>query len=229
MPYLKRKAYFKPFSRNTVLQKYFLTNYFMPKDKKTGNNYGITLIELLTAISVFVLASFIVSVFIIQSFKVQNFSLEQSSAITEARRGVETMVKELREALPGDTGAYPIELANPQELIFYADYDRDNSIEKIHYWLDGSDFKKGVIEASGSPLQYSGEEQIEIISRYVRNDEEPIFTYRDGNYNQLSTPADPDNVKLIHVYLRINIKPNKAPSDFELESDVSLRNLKENL
>ncbi len=192
------------------------------------NQKGFTIIELIVAISVFVLATFGVASFIVQNFKVQNFSLEQSTAINEARRGVETMVKELRETLPGDTGAYPIESANEQELIFYADYDRDNAIEKVHYWLDGTDFKKGVLEASGTPLQYSGLEQVDTISRYVRNDVAPIFIYYDSNYTQLLTPAEPDEVKLIHVYLRINVVPNRAPIDFELESDVNLRNLKEN-
>ncbi|MBU4360349.1 prepilin-type N-terminal cleavage/methylation domain-containing protein [Candidatus Parcubacteria bacterium] len=192
-------------------------------------NKGFTLLELIVAISIFVLATFAVSAFIVQSFRAQNFSLEQSGAITEARRGIETLVKELREALPGDTGAYPIEFANDQEIIFYADYDRDNAIEKVHYWLDGSDFKKNVIEASGSPLSYSEEGETEIISRFVRNNTTTIFTYYDGDYTTSATPADPNNVKLIHIYLKINVNPQRAPTNFELESDVSLRNLKENL
>ncbi|OIO16603.1 hypothetical protein COV56_01595 [Candidatus Kuenenbacteria bacterium CG11_big_fil_rev_8_21_14_0_20_37_9] len=189
---------------------------------------GITILEIIMAIFVFIIASFVVSAFIIQNFKVQNFTLEQSSAIDEARRGVETMIKELREALPGDTGAYPIELADDQELIFYADYDRDQAIEKVHYWLNGSDFKKNVIEASGNPLAYSGAGETVIISKYVRNNETAVFTYRDSNYSELATPADLNSVKLVHVYLKINVFENRAPMDFELESDSTLRNLKEN-
>ena len=189
---------------------------------------GITILEIIMAIFVFIIASFVVSAFIIQNFKVQNFTLEQSSAIDEARRGVETMIKELREALPGDTGAYPIERADDQELIFYADYDRDQAIEKVHYWLNGSDFKKNVIEASGNPLAYSGAGETVIISKYVRNNETAVFTYRDSNYSELATPADLNSVKLVHVYLKINVFENRAPMDFELESDSTLRNLKEN-
>jgi len=193
------------------------------------NQKGITILEILVAIAVFVLATIAVAVFISQVFKTQNFSLEQSAAISEARRGVETMVKELRETLPGDTGAYPIDSANDQELIFYADYDRDNAIERVHYWLDGTDFKKGVLEASGNPLQYTGAEQVNIISRYIQNSSTPIFTYYTNEYATIATPADPNEIKLINVYLKINVKPEQAPTDFELQSDVSLRNLKENL
>jgi len=190
---------------------------------------GITLMEMLVAIAVFVLATIVVAVFIFQNFQAQNFSLEQSAAVDEARKGVETMVKELRETLPGDTGAYPIESAENLELIFYADYDRDDAIERVRYWLDGTDFKKGVIEASGNPLQYVGVEDEKIISRYVQNGETPIFTYYNSELASSTTPADPNEIKLINVYLEINVNPNKAPINFELESDVSLRNLKENL
>jgi len=194
------------------------------------NQHGITLIEIVIAMSIFVVASVMVWSFIKNSYQVQNFSFEQSTAITEARRGVETLVKEARETLPSDTGAYPIEFANTQEIIFYADFDRDDAIEKVHYWLDGSEFKKGVTEASGNPLSYNSiNENIQIISRYVRNSSTPVFTYYDGDYNQLSTPAETDEIRLIHLYLKINVFENRAPLDFDLESDVSPRNIKDNL
>ena len=200
------------------------------KIKKIFFANGFTIIEALVALGVFVIAILIITAFIINSYKLQNFTYEQSTAISEARRGIETMVKELRETLPGDTGAYPIELAETQEIIFYADFDRDDAIEKVHYWLDGSDFKKGVIEAGGNPLTYNpANEQVETISRYVRNYEDAIFIYRDSDYIALNTPADPNEVKLINVYLKINMFENRAPMDYELESDVALRNLKENL
>jgi type II secretory pathway component PulJ len=193
-------------------------------------NFGFSLIETIVAIGVFVLASIIIWDFITNAYKTQNFSLDQSSAINEAQRGVETMVKELRETMPADNGAYPIEFADSQNLIFYADFDRDNAVEKVHYWLDGSNLKKGITKASGSPLEYSpADEQEIILSRFVRNESLPIFTYKDGNYENLSIPSDPDEVKLIHIHLKIDVYPVKAPMLYDLESDVSLRNLKENL
>ncbi|MFH1610768.1 MAG: type II secretion system protein [Patescibacteria group bacterium] len=194
------------------------------------NKSGVTLVELIVALSIFVVASVVIWSFITNSYKIQNFTFEQSSAITEARRGVETMVKELRETLPGDNGSYPIESANPQELIFYSDFDRDNAIEKVHYWLDGSEFKKGVIEASGTPLTYDPlDEEIQVISQYVRNNTTTVFTYRDSDYTELATPADPNSIKLVNVFLNINVYEDRTPFNYELESDVTLRNLKENL
>jgi type II secretory pathway pseudopilin PulG len=210
------------FTKNKIKFKWFVQNDIA--------NHAFTLVETIVAIGIFVIACLVIAAFITNSYKLQNFTFEQSTAIDEARRGIETMVKELREVLPGDTGAYPIESADDQEIIFYADFDRDDAIEKVHYWLDENDFKKGIIEASGNPLTYNpANEQVEIISRYVRNHENKIFTYYDNSANELESPADPNQVKLINVYLKINMYENRAPLDYDLESDVSLRNLKENL
>jgi len=205
--------------------------------KIKDNHFGLTLVEILVALGIFLVITTLVWTFVKQSYFFQSFALEQTTSINEAQRGVETMVKELREAMPADTGAYPIEKADNFEMIFYSDYDGDNSVEKVRYYLDGSDFIKGVTEPTGVPLQYlSQNENIVILSRYVRNtQEEPVFVYYNGDYpgdtenNPLTTPAEPTVLKLVHVYLKINAIPEKAPKAFLLESDVQIRNLKDNL
>lgn len=207
------------------------------KKNKIIDSRGVTLVEILVALGIFLLVIGMIWIFIQQSYSVQNFTLGQTMAIGEARRGVETLVKEVREALPADTGTYPIEKADDFEFIFYADYDRDAAVERVHYYLDGSDFYKGVTEGSGDPLQYLPEnEQVTIISRYVRNTAtEPVFQYYDGSYSgkqtdePLPSPANVAQIRLVHINLKINIKPDQAPTDYYLESDVQIRNLKDNL
>ncbi len=175
--------------------------------------------------------------FIKQSYFFQSFTFEQTTSINEAQRGVETLVKEAREAMPADSGAFPIEKADKFELIFFSDYDRDVSVERVRYYLDGSDFIKGVTEPTGTPLQYLPANEItRILSIYVRNTQsEPIFTYYDGDYagdpedEPLATPADPLALRLIHIHLKINAIPEKAPKEYILDSDVQIRNLKDNL
>jgi len=198
---------------------------------------GYTLIEILAAIGIFLFITTMMWLFVKQSYRVQSFTFGQSMAITEARRGVEILIKEAREALPGDTGAYMIVSADDNEFIFYADYDRDDAIEKVRYFFVGTEFFKGVIEASGEPLQYLPEnEVVTVISKYVRNEaSEPVFTYYDGSYagNEsdapLTMPVDLLALKLVHINLRINVEPEKAPTDYYLASDVQIRNLKDNL
>ena len=197
---------------------------------------GISFIEMIITISIFTMAMIAVSTFIISIYRVYNYNIEQVSAINEARRGIETMIKEIREAKTADDGSYPLVKAGDFEFIFYSDVDRDGLIERIRYFLDGTDFKKGVVDPSGDPPQYVlTNETINVLSRYVRNASTPVFTYYNGDWpvdtvnNPLPTLTRLMETKLMHVYLKINVDPNRPPSDFELESDTQIRNLKNNL
>lgn len=89
------------------------------------------------------------------------------------------------------------------------------------------EFKKGVIEPTGSPVEYpSDQEKISIVTSYVRNTP-PIFEYFDANGDKIEDyPAKLKDTKMMKVYLVVNVNPNRPPSDFELESFVQLRNLK---
>ncbi len=62
---------------------------------------SFTLIETLVAILVFTLAMGAVSGLILMAYRTQSYTWQQSIAIDEARRGIETMVKEIREAKAG--------------------------------------------------------------------------------------------------------------------------------
>ncbi len=95
----------------------------------------------------------------------------------------------------------------------------------------GTELKKGVIEPyienPGDSVEYpSDQENISIITSYVRNNP-PIFKYYDSNGDEIvSVPARLADTKLMKVYLVVNINLNRPPNDFELESFVQLRNLK---
>jgi prepilin-type N-terminal cleavage/methylation domain-containing protein len=189
---------------------------------------GFTLIETLVVIAIFILVLGGTVGMILGLYKAHYYTLQQVQAIEEARNGVETMIKEIRESRAGDDGSYVIEKAEDYEFVFYSDIDKDGDTEKVRYFIDGSDFKKGVINPTGDPPQYVGEEAIFILSKYVRN-QPPIFRYFDGSLSELSAPARLKDTKLMRVYLVINVDPNREPQDFVLENEVQLRNLKENL
>lgn len=325
-------------------------------------NIGFTLIETLVTVAIFVLALGAVASFIIVSYRSQAYVLQQSAAINQARKGIETMAKELREARIGDDGSYIIEKAEDYEIIFYSDIDKDGATERVRYFFYGSDsltdncvsyseggscqvnfpnfssglidsaqvevcvegdlnggdeyveifadgeqlgtlcqagcgqcsevwqgctpfdvtsqvadgsilfvadgspnvgsggggfcdwqeenhslkarfilswtetatdqtitLKKGVINPTGYPVEYpSDQEEITTLTQYIRN-QLPIFRYFDGNGQELPVPARLEETKLIRLYLIVNINPERAPQDFELESNVQIRNLKTNL
>ncbi len=201
---------------------------------------GFTLIEVVITLGILSFLMAGIYGFFIESYNFQTFVSEQNDAVSTARDGVEQLVYEIREAAPADTGAYTIELADEQELIFFSDVDADVLTERIRYFLDGTNLKKGVIEPTYDPLAeqtyaYDGTEVITTIGQAVQNGVTPIFTYYNGDWpgdivnNPLSYPADPTEVKLIKIYLEVNINPAKVPETYQLENYVQLRNLKDNL
>jgi len=328
---------------------------------KCFNEKSFTLIETLVAIAIFSVALGAVFGSILMLYRSHGYTWEQSQAIEEARRGIEMMVKEIREARSGEDGFYPIVLAGDKEFIFFSDIDNDGKTERVRYFLGAtnsgieikecqtstqggscsvsfSNFLKGILESAqvkvsvdgdfgqsqeyvevfadsqkladlcktscsdclgtwqgtqtfdvanfasddsilfladassnvgpscSSPLSYtmkarfeffftedisafahefkkgiidpvtgpggkieypSDQEKITILSSYVRNTP-PIFEYYDKDGNKIEPlPARLVDTKMMKVFLVVNVNPNKPPQDFELESYVQLRNLKE--
>ena len=339
---------------------------------------SFTLVETIIVITIFSLTILALFGMIMNLYRTHDYSIQQATAIDEARRGIEKMVREIREAKIGEDGSYPIEYAGDKEFIFYADIDKDNEIERVRYSLgsevsgeetkecivccgenscgvdffdfltggtlkiakvkvsvrgfiktgkwryvdifaDGEKlgdhcknekcwscnlefqaakvydvtnqakdnlleleavpsssvdclcfcglsgeycggfictpgfgnnyrtlakfefswsetvpgkehlFIKGVTDPSGDPSDPYPlkDEKISIISSYVRNTP-PIFEYYDKDGNKIEeNPARLRDTKVMKVYLVVNVDPRRAPQDFELESFVHLRNLKE--
>ncbi len=323
---------------------------------------SFTLVETLIVIFVFVLLMGVIAFTTVFFYKTYKYTLDQAKAITEARRGVQIMVKEIREARPGDDGSFPIEKAGDKEFIFYSDIDKDGDVERVRYFLgnvisgnrtekcvtfikggscsvnfsdflsggtlksasvkvsvegdfgwsleyadiyadgrylgricehgcsdcagewqgtktfdvtedalDGSiqfladassrvdplwhcdweeenhsmkvkfefsweeeqdtgagELKKGVIDPTPPPVEYpEDQEKVSIISSYVRNNP-PIFEYYDEDGKKIEDyPARLSDTKVMKIFLVINVDPKRKPDNFELESWVQIRNLKE--
>jgi len=111
------------------------------KKKKKGKEAGFTLIETIVALAVFSITTAALFYGIYALFKNYKYSFQQSQAVEEARRGIETMVREVRQAIPGDNGSYPIEKAGDSELIFYSDINGDGRVERVRYFLGSTETK----------------------------------------------------------------------------------------
>jgi len=329
------------------------------KYKESKSLTGFTLIE--TLVTIFILALIIGVVFglIVFLYRTHGYAWEESQAIEEARRGIEAMTKEIREARTGEDGSYPLEKAEDKQIVFYSDIDNDGRTEKVRYFLGtvnsgiliqecqtdsgggtcsvafsnfftgilksaqlkvsvegdldrsaeyvtvsvdgnnlgnicqigcshcagvwqgttiydvisqaqdneiqfsadassavgyecpvgspnhsmkarfefsweeeiigaGNELKKGIIEPTGSPIEYPSEqENISLLTSYVRN-APPIFEYFDNQGDKIEEyPARLIDTKIMKVYLVVNVNPNRPPDNHELESYVQLRNLKE--
>lgn len=168
--------------------------------------------------------------FVIQGYKANLFGKEQDLAVQNGRKATEQVSEEIREAVQSDRGDYILDVVGEQNLSFYSNIDSDANVEKVRYFLDNTIFKKGIIEPSGDPISYSGAEAITDISQYINNQTESIFTYYDTDNNIIADPTTNKNdIRLIHISLKINVTPEIAPQDYYVKMETQIRNLKDNL
>ena len=192
---------------------------------------GFTLLEITVVMAIFITFMVLSADYIIKGFRYTLFNSEQNEATQNARRVMNVMVQEIREAAQSDRGDYLLDAVEEQNFSFYSNIDDDANAEKIRYFLDNGIFKKGVIEPSGDPLEYLDiNETVSDIARHINNQAEAIFTYYDTDYNLIANPsADKNNIRLVHISLKINVTPEIAPNDYYVNMDIQIRNLKDNL
>ena len=196
--------------------------------KYRASKKGFTLIEVVVLMTGLVLVITAIVSSLRYVYRAQRFAFDQADAMRSARLGIEKMVQDFREASYADDGAFPIVSMATSSISFYSDYDDDNKLEKLRYFIDGTDLKKGIIESSGSPLTYSaGDEVLSVISTNVRNNstDTAMFTYYDKSGALMSDYNDIANVAFVTVRLIVNLHPERGPEDFELRSSASLRNV----
>lgn len=188
--------------------------------------------EMLVVVSVSSLVMGMIVASILYFYRSNTNTLEQALQIESARKGITQAVRDIREATYGDDGSYPIAAFATSSLTFYSDVDRDSSTERIRYFLQGSTFKKGVINPTGSPAVYNpATEEISIVSEYTRNGDQniPIFRYYTASSTEITTFATTTGIAFISINLVVNVNPARLPGEFTLKSSATLRNLKTNL
>ncbi|MBI4068379.1 type II secretion system protein [Candidatus Kaiserbacteria bacterium] len=189
---------------------------------------GMTFIEMLVWISVFLAAMWAIVGSILSFYRANTYTLEQAQAVSEARRGIENVVHTIREANYGSDGAYPIIAMSTSSLTFYADIDSDPFLEKVRFFIQGTDLKQGVIDPSGDPPVYTALETITTVSAYVRNNMQGINEFQF--YNASGTPivdmSRVTDVRFVRLDTVVNVSPEKLPNELTLRSSATLRNLR---
>lgn len=193
---------------------------------------GFTLVETIMVSAVFGILSIALATIVYQFYQTNAYAIAQSAEVQSASRGVEFLVRDVREAALAEDGSYPIVTASTSTLAVYSDVDRDDSVEYVEYRLEGTKLYKDVTSATGSPPSYATTTPDEtiLVSDHVRNIEQTTPTFRF--YNSNGTEIDGSNVSniaSIRVEIIVNVDPTKSPGLFTLSSHATLRNLKSNL
>ncbi|OJI09631.1 MAG: hypothetical protein COV08_00605 [Candidatus Vogelbacteria bacterium CG10_big_fil_rev_8_21_14_0_10_49_38] len=166
-----------------------------------------------------------------------NFVISRSLvADSDAKLALARLISELRRAQPASNGAYPIAVAEADDLVFYSDLDNDGLRERLRYWLDGSTLKRGLIEPVGPPYVYNqNAESVSSVIDDLTNVDNLIFTYYNNSYDgtasstPLQAPFDIQEIRLVKVEFLVDANVEQAPVALYLTSQVMLRNLKDNL
>jgi prepilin-type N-terminal cleavage/methylation domain-containing protein len=200
------------------------------------NQSGFTLLEIMVALFIFTAVVVGVATFSAYYFNNYAFSYEENQQIGVAQNSITRLIREIREARIGDDGSWPLIQTDDMVFSFYSDVTNDGRADKVRYFLQGSDLKRGVIEPTSVPVTYpAGNEKITIVASYVDATAGAIFRYYNGNWpsdtvnNPLSAANRILNTRYVTVSIRINVTTNFAAKPFDLTSGVMIRSLKNNL
>ncbi len=210
-----------------------MNKLFLPKALKAES--GFTLVETLITLIIFLIV-------LVGTLNLYNDTINTNNALTgnlnaqlEIREAFRSMLSYIRSASPSAAGAYTIDTASSTYFAFYSDIDNDGIKEKVRYFLSGNTLKMGVIKPTGNPPVYvAANEKISALISDVANPvATPIFSYFDSSYNgstaALPVPINIPAVRLIKINVLIDHDPTKPPVAISFSTQVSIRNLKDNL
>ncbi len=200
----------------------------------SGFTLGFTLIEVVVSIGIFMIIIVAVGAFESNIFSYQRNASNSFTTVQDAQVILKTISHDIRMTSQGSDGSYALQTTATNTLMFFADTNNDGLKERIRYTLIGPTLYRSVLVPTGSPLSYSGSESTSTILTDVANGTSSVFTYFNGSYAGTSTdalaqPVTPNTVRLIQVSLTLDVDPNQSPVGRTYITDVTLRNLKDNL
>jgi type II secretory pathway component PulJ len=197
-----------------------------------GPQYGLTLVETLVMLSIFTILMLAVMQTVASFYRFNAYTVAQAYQVDHARRGIEFLVRDIREMTYADDGTFPLAVMEDNRIAFYSDIDRDDSVEYVEYELTGTILEKRIYDAAGMPPTYDETpEETRIISEYVQNlaQATTTFTYFDTDGNPASATSTVTDIKYVETKIIVNIDPVRDPGEYMLRSSAALRNLKDNL
>ena len=191
------------------------------------NKNAFTLIETVVVVAITALISIVLSQLLVYFYQTNNYTLEQSTAVWQARRGVENAMLYLRETSYGSDGSYPLGSVATSSITFYANVNNTSSIDRVTYTLKDGTLYRSITAPSGNPPTYAGASAATttVATSVTNATSTPIFRYFDNTGTELTAPINISKVASIQTTLVIDVNVNRAPVAFTLSGGATLRNL----
>ena len=191
------------------------------------NNKGVTLVELLIASALLLLAT--TAIYNIYIHTTNSFSRTaiKDKDRSDAAFAIKIMERDIRE-LESSSTFEAIALATTNDIIFYSDYDNDDVPEKIEYVLTNGILYGKITQpdSNNPPYTYNGAPITKTIAQNITNNQ--IFSYFSGYETALTSlplsAAERQKVKLIKLDITIDSSGSDEPPPTALEDEVNLRN-----
>lgn len=205
----------------------------MEKSDLKNKKSGFTLVEVIFGVAMLIITSAVVTNFSRNIFETESYLQTSFRAEDSARNILRGLTAEIRSMNYSALGGYPISEATSDSLTFYSDINGDGHTEQLRYFLDGTLLKKGVVYPTGDPLSYNqAAERISVLASGIISGSD-VFYYYGNEYNgtgdPLEEPIDLLSVSLIKIEITLNISGTKIVVPYVIESQASMRNLKQNL
>lgn len=185
--------------------------------------------EILIAMSLFGLIAVGISMFTLDILQLQIFAGESLESEEDIKQTLEVIIPEIRSMAAANNGSYLIMAASSSSFSFFSDINSDGLIERVRYFLDSNNFKKGIIVPTVNPITYdSASEKITtLISDVVPAN---IFSYYDevydGSQPSLGVPVDISQIRLVRVEIIVDKNPLTPPLPVKISIFADIRNLR---
>ncbi|HPB60424.1 MAG TPA: hypothetical protein PLH96_01220 [Candidatus Paceibacterota bacterium] len=204
----------------------------MIKDNKKTT--GFTLIEILIVSGLLVLFLVALATFGRDLFVFNDRYGLSFSADSNAKSALKKLTAELRAAESSATGGFLLESAASTSLIFFSDPDNDETRERLRYFIEDRSLKRGLTEPSGNPPVYdAGDEKIQTLIADLLT-ASSTFIYFNNDYDgtasstPLTEPIDVQVVRMARFVFIIQAPSTRAPAPYTVQSEVMIRNVKDN-
>lgn len=197
---------------------------------------GFTLVEVLVAVLVFALISYGLIEMIANTLTISSQQDNLVADVNQTRKLEFSLINQLRNAQSGSNGAYPLDTAQSQQIVFYSTIGGSSAIDRIRYYLQNGKLYQGITAYNGSAYNTSTEQTTIMQSDVANGGGTPVFLYYDGTYTgsatqtPLSQPVNLTAVRFVQISLEVLQKAGVSDKNYyTVTAGGAIRNLKTNL
>lgn len=176
---------------------------------KSKRASGFTLIELLMVVGTAGIIIVALVMLVARVFSVSREQAEQARAGEEARTEVDRLINAIENAR--DVNGGWLVFAGANEMTIYTNVDDEPLPEKVRYFLEGTDFKREVVEMAGDDISGYTETgtREDLLARLVANEvyDIPVFSYTTGASGA---------IEAVGVRLSVDFDADKRPLPIEV-------------